>query len=103
MPRTLTTLAAAFVIAVTAGVLGHDAYCYATFEPSHGILCERDDGSRWRDPSDGCSGGEDPRCRTSDPEPVCADSVVVPEEAQESCGWFVMKLSSPATGPLDGD
>lgn len=58
-------------------------YCDLTFDT--GLLCERSDGSRWRDPSFGCSAGEDPRCVDGK---GCVDSAKVPEGPRQSCGWL---------------
>jgi hypothetical protein len=86
----------AVVLVGGAVVVGHDAYCYVTYERGHGALCEREDGSTWRDPSGGCHAGNDPRCVDG---VGCDDSMLVPEPASSSCGWILMKQEHPATAP----
>ncbi|CAN5376522.1 hypothetical protein BH23ACT3_BH23ACT3_04630 [soil metagenome] len=61
---------------VTASIGVRDVYChYVDFDSSP--LCQRSDGSLWRDPSNGYLGHEDPACRDQD----CPDSEMLSE------GW----------------
>ena len=65
-------------------VATHDAYChYVHFDRAP--LCQRADGTLWRDPSGGCSGHEDPSCG----EAVCADSEMLSEASRHTCSWLI--------------
>jgi hypothetical protein len=80
---------------VILGAVGvHDAYChYVHFDRS--VLCRRADGSLWRDPSSGCTGGEDPRCRYA----PCEDSERVSEGWRHACSWVILEAEVPPSGP----
>ncbi len=65
-------------------IVSHDFYQAATFDTS--LLCQRADGSFWRDPSNGCTGGEDRRCAS---ETDCAESAIIPEGWRHACTWIV--------------
>jgi len=84
------------VLVGAATVVGHDTYCYVSYDRGSGILCEREDGTTWRDPSGGCHAGEDPRCVDG---AGCADSRAVAEPASASCSWLLLEQSFPATSP----
>ena len=88
--RGLMVLAILIGVAVV-GVVPHDVYCNG--QVAAGSLCERSDGSHWRDPSNGCSGGEDPRC---DEGKGCAASAFAAEPAKTSCAWVMHKDERPA-------
>jgi hypothetical protein len=53
-------------------VVAHDFYSAISFD-DFGLLCQRDDSTYWRDPSNGCTGGNDTRCRNGG---ACPDSVI---------------------------
>ncbi len=77
-----------------ASVGGHDVYChYVHYDPS--VLCERPDGSLWRDPSDGCTGHEDPDCRTTD----CPASKRISEGWRHTCSWLFLRAEIGPSGP----
>lgn len=84
---------ALFVAWVVAGVVVHDVPCAAQFNPS--MLCERVDGTLWRDPSNGCTAGNDHGC----PDGECPDSVRVSEPGRRSCSWVIMKKEVPSQSP----
>src|SRR5687767_14821098 len=86
-----TRVAVVVVVLLVGTVVAHDAVCSVTF--GSGLLCERPDGSLWRDASYGCSGGEDPACL----EP-CVDSTPLAEGPRTSCNWLLMRTERPATG-----
>ncbi len=90
------------LMAVGVGAVGfHDAYCHYV-DLDSGSLCRRADGSLWRDPSMGCGGHEDPRCRYE----ACADSEFLSEDWRHSCSWVVLRTEVPPSGPApyyDGD
>lgn len=92
-PRRSPIIRITVVVAVllVGTVVVHDAVCNVTF--GSGLLCERPDGSLWRDTSWGCSSGEDRAC--GDP---CVDSTPIAEGPRKSCGWLLLKLDRPATG-----
>ena len=76
MSRRILGVAACTALALCAVVVvSHDAYQAASFR-AYELLCQRSDGSLWRDPSQGCTGGEDPRCTQGT---ACADSTMVSE------------------------
>lgn len=64
-------------------VVSHDFLEAASLDVD--LLCQRSDGSFWRDPSQGCTGGEDPRCTD---DIGCADSTMVSEGWRHACTWF---------------
>lgn len=66
------------------GILTHDYLCDTG---SQYAICERPDGTRWRDPSVGCF-EEDPRCRDGS---ECVASRLVADPGSESCAWIFFK------------
>lgn len=83
------------LIAIAIAVVGvHDMYChYIDLDISQ--LCERPDGSLWRDPSAGCSAGNDPTCQSTD---ECANSVFVSEDWRHSCTWVFLHTEVAPNG-----
>jgi len=88
-------VALATLVLVPLGVVGvHDAWChYVDFDI--GTLCERADGSLWRDPSQGCTGGNDPQCRYES----CADSEALSEGWRHACSWVFLQNEIGPSGP----
>jgi hypothetical protein len=72
------------VASMVAVVVSHDYYQAASL--SSDLLCERSDGSFWRDPSHGCYGHEDPRCTY---ETDCADPTITSEGWRHACTWIL--------------
>jgi hypothetical protein len=88
-------LAAFAASACIAGVVvSHDFYQAASFQGFE-LLCQRADESLWRDPSQGCTGGEDPRCVE---ESACADSTIVSEGWRHACTWFIFEKEVATRG-----
>ena len=83
------------VLAIAGASVGvHDSYChYVNFDSSP--LCQRSDGSLWRDPSNGCLGHEDPACR----DDSCPDSNKVNEGWRHTCSWLFLRSEVGPTGP----
>lgn len=79
-------LCAALVVSA-ASVVSHDLFQRISFNPY--ALCQRSDESFWRDPSNGCFGGEDPRCTAGT---GCADSTMVSEGWRHACSWLLFGL-----------
>ncbi|CAB4601789.1 MAG: hypothetical protein ACK5CE_03690 [Actinomycetes bacterium] len=75
-------------------VVAHDSYQAFAFQ-EHGRLCRRTDGSFWRDPSNGCTAGNDLRCAG---EPSCDDSEIISEGWRRACTWFLFDSEVPPTG-----
>lgn len=88
--RAALAAAGVLVLAMTVVVV-HDAACTLSF--STGRLCERPDGTLWRDDSWGCFAGEDPAC-----EDGCVDSRMVSEGPRRSCSWVLQRNEWPANG-----
>lgn len=82
------------LVIVVAGslVLAHDGVARLRF--NQGWLCQRSDGTHWRDHSNGCA-GEDPRCA----ETACATSALLVEGWRHACVWVFFKADAPPTGP----
>ena len=74
----------AALASVSIVVVAHDAVRSASL--SIDLLCQRPDGSLWRDPSQGCTGGEDPRCTTGT---GCTDSTILSEGWRHACTWLL--------------
>jgi hypothetical protein len=72
----------------------HDIYQAAAFR-GEVLLCQRADGSFWVDPSQGCTGGEDPRCAD---EAACEDSTIVSEGWRHACTWFLFDQEAAPRG-----
>jgi hypothetical protein len=87
----LLAIGLATLVLTSVGV--HDAYCYLQFNLSP--LCQRADGSLWRDPSNGCYSHEDPFCRYE----ACPDSTMLREDWRHSCGWVFSRTEVGPTGP----
>lgn len=76
-------------------VVSHDFYQAASFDTS--LLCQRSDGSFWRDPSNGCTRGNDRRCADA---PDCADSTTISEGWRHTCTWLIFDSEfRPSGGP----
>ena len=94
-PRTLLITGLLVAVLGALGVVGaHDAYCHYV-DLDRGLLCQRPDGSLWRDASSGCTGGEDPQCRY---EP-CGDSEALSEDWRHACSWVFLEAEVPPSGP----
>lgn len=89
----LTIVAAILsVVVALAGVVAHDAVAaFVGFDP--GLLCQRGDGSLWRDPSFGCT-DDDPKCWPNQ----CAPSQPVAEGWRHACVWWFFAAEARPTG-----
>lgn len=85
------------VVAPVGTVVAHDLFRWWAVDALSvgGYLCERDDGTVWRDPSMGCGYWEDPRCRYDQP---CASSRIITEAIVETGAW-VLWTERRVTGP----
>lgn len=80
--------------AVVVSVGAHDTYChYVHFDSAP--LCQRADGSLWRDPSNGCFGHEDPACQYEE----CPDSEMLSEDWRHTCSWVILRREVAPSGP----
>jgi hypothetical protein len=96
--RILGVAAGAALALCAVVVVSHDAYQAASFNATD-LLCQRSDGSLWRDPSQGCTGGEDLRCTEGT---GCADSTMVSEGWRHACTWLVFdkEIAPRGEGPF---
>lgn len=82
----------AIVALVLSGAAVHDAFAgYVQFDK--GLLCQRADGSMWRDSSFGCI-TDDPRCWPNQ----CIPSKAVAEGWRHACTWLFFEMEMPPTG-----
>lgn len=90
------SIVACTVVALGATTVGaHDWYPSVwSFNPD--LLCQRDDESMWRDLSNGCTGGDDPRCHR---ETGCSDSTVLTEGWRHACTWLLFDKERAPSGP----
>jgi hypothetical protein len=88
---------ACVLVAAPSVIVVHDLYRSWSVDPhgDFGALCERDDGSVWRDPWMGCGHWEDPRCRYDE---VCPDSTMITELVVPTGSWVFGK-DRRLTGP----
>lgn len=96
--KRLALVLAGLLIGGLSVVGGHDAYChYIDFD--RGTLCQRPDDTLWRDPSAGCTGGEDIECQEYAEAESCPDSVRLSEDWRHACSWVFLKVEYPPSGP----
>jgi len=84
----------ALLVALALGlVIVHDSVAtHSQFQM--GWLCQRADGSLWRDPSFGCA-SDDPRCWPKQ----CAPSEHLSEGWRHACTWLLFRSETRPTGP----
>jgi hypothetical protein len=81
------------VALIPAVVVTHDFLESASF--SEASLCQRPDGSFWRDWYVECDSHNDPRCVT---EPGCPDSTPISEGWRHACTWILFDKGVPPSG-----
>jgi hypothetical protein len=92
--RNLGVALGAALASASVVVVSHDFVESASFN-RWDLLCQRSDGSLWRDPSQGCTGGEDPRCAQGT---GCADSAIISEGWRHACTWFLFDQEAAPRG-----
>ena len=87
MKRWVVVSAAAGALVVLLALVTVLAHDYACHSESLHLICERADGSTWKDPSGGCQ-YEDPRCGGA---VDCERSKMIDEGFRDSCGWVFFR------------
>ena len=91
--RVLILCALGVAVSILGVIVTHDFLQVLSLSPS--LLCERPDGTLWRDASNGCTGGEDPLC---DGGLGCESASPVSEGWRHACTWLFFEEEVPPRG-----